>query len=218
MHYAVPCILCLSTGLSSTSSHRCASGQARTAQIPVIPLCSVTLPSSGQNWRNWIKSLECQVEAKRRKKAERRRKGSRTGGVREEKGLMQKLLSLSELAKLKPWSQKYLQQSLFHKKPGVVKVSILTFPDLQGLRLLKGIAMYQDVSALYKQFMDVAVAVCSFCRKAGRKPEVLGHFVTMFSHVTQPLQSWIPPVCCNDIGSELAAKISIPIICDFCLL
>lgn len=57
MHYSRHYILWLSEGLCSMSSpsaktHCCASGRVRTAETQVIPLCSITLPGNGQNWRN----------------------------------------------------------------------------------------------------------------------------------------------------------------------
>lgn len=57
--------LCLQHVLPSAIIHCCASGQIQTAQTQVNPPCSGALPNKNQNWRNLIKSLECQVKVNR---------------------------------------------------------------------------------------------------------------------------------------------------------
>lgn len=83
---------------------------------------------------------------KRRKKAERRRKGSRTGGVREEKGLMQKLFLFQNLLSSSlgpksifsnPWFIKSLVWWKFLFLPSLI------FRVYDFLRALQWIKMYQ---------------------------------------------------------------------------
>jgi len=71
MHYSLRYIPWLSDGLCRMSSPSaimgcCTSGQLRTAETQVIPLCSITLPGNGQNRRSLIKSLECRIKVNKK--------------------------------------------------------------------------------------------------------------------------------------------------------